>query len=113
MDVTMNPVEHYRYGQYLLKGCEGLAEVDHAAAASQAVIASAHFQAAASGTGINALEQMAHPLRTAAQPVRITAAMIQAYDEAEEAEPGTSHRQVTAGLTAAFEAAGFSVATDG
>lgn len=62
-DVRMAPDEHYACGQSLLKGCEQLAEVDHAAAASQAVIAQAHFGAAASGMGMRAFEAMTHPVQ--------------------------------------------------
>lgn len=44
--------------------------------------------------------------------IEITPQMIHAYDEAEEAAPGTWYDQTRAGLRAALEAAGFTV-TDG
>lgn len=49
--------------------------------------------------------QIARGIRT----VRITAEMIRAYDEAEEAAPGNWYDQTRAGLKAALEAAGYTV----
>jgi hypothetical protein len=44
-----------------------------------------------------------------AKTIEITSEMIHAYDTAEEAAPGTFVNQIHAGLSAALEAAGFTV----
>ena len=52
----MTPEEHFMYAQSLLKGCEQMMEVDHAAAASQAILAQSHFAAANAGAVLRGWE---------------------------------------------------------